>query len=742
MKMKKIISIFILVSLLLTSVTGYMEETKEDRIAQSHAQKIMQTVDAIMFERDDATEFYLNSFFEWEGAMYGVEEYKGRIAKYKDGKWEIVFEVGEDLMEEERRMAIMQDQGMLYALQKDNGKIIQFDTTTQLWTFKEYKQLNWENMIYQEGEYVGIRTISSAHLKGDKLYMSVQNDEWGQDVKCLDINTQEEKVFEVDENADVSNLIPYQDGFLANDYNGILYINVLTGEVKKISSVNNLRSIAVDNQDIYARKEDRIFKIDGDKSTVVAYTKAGIEDWSTPRALIQDGKFVFGVDNAIYSVSVTEPLPTTTLKIAGDIYMMDDALKAFADKNPGVPVIRLQDVWPENSKELADHMKSAESADIYALPLNSFNLNLLKNKDYVLELDSKLVENMYPQYTKSVMVDSKLYALPMGMYAQTYGVSPSAIKKIGLTEEDIPTTYYELCEFIDAWQTTYRENFPEMTLFRDMKYINLKEILTREILQNHEIQQKALGEDIDFASDDMIKTFERIEKTDFFGFWSPDNTEEDGAIDDGYGVTEDGTPNALFTNYSDVTLQQSDMDFRPMPLAVSENVPPCILADITVIVINPASKNIEQAKEMLSLYTQNMDDRSKILWYQNENTPIVNEYAMKFLKNYDAGIAKYNELYQAADEDTQALLNEYKTLENYADTKKHYEDHKYQVSEKSILDYQKNLQYFYTKTASYFDWSNEDVEKLLNRFRDENMDARSFLKELQRKVEMMMMEGE
>lgn len=89
---------------------------------------------------------------------------------------------------------------------------------------------------------------------------------------------------------------------------------------------------------------------------------------------------------------------------------------------------------------------------------NGFD-NLLE-KGYCADLSSSqklmdYVNSLYPALRDEVMKDGKLYAIPVTLYGSTLSYMPSNLEEIGLTEEDMPTTFVELCEFITRWNNEW-----------------------------------------------------------------------------------------------------------------------------------------------------------------------------------------------------------------------------------------------------------------------------------------------
>ncbi len=62
-----------------------------------------------------------------------------------------------------------------------------------------------------------------------------------------------------------------------------------------------------------------------------------------------------------------------------------------------------------------------------------------------------------------MLVDGHLYALPVEVSTSCWSIDTAVLEDVGLTAEDVPTTYLELLNLIDEWITSYVEDYPRRT---------------------------------------------------------------------------------------------------------------------------------------------------------------------------------------------------------------------------------------------------------------------------------------
>ena len=71
---------------------------------------------------------------------------------------------------------------------------------------------------------------------------------------------------------------------------------------------------------------------------------------------------------------------------------------------------------------------------------------------------------MDARFTESVMRDGKLYGLPVSLYTSGMGVNADTMEKLGLTQDDLPTTWLEFLDFAANFYYDYGEENADVAL--------------------------------------------------------------------------------------------------------------------------------------------------------------------------------------------------------------------------------------------------------------------------------------
>ena len=87
--------------------------------------------------------------------------------------------------------------------------------------------------------------------------------------------------------------------------------------------------------------------------------------------------------------------------------------------------------------------------DVLLMGLSYMPVERLIEKGYCADLSQSAdimekVSAMYPEVVEPLMVDGKLYGVPVGMSGTCYGVNMELWESLGLTEDDLPTSLPEL----------------------------------------------------------------------------------------------------------------------------------------------------------------------------------------------------------------------------------------------------------------------------------------------------------
>ncbi|MBQ8555091.1 MAG: extracellular solute-binding protein [Clostridia bacterium] len=462
-------------------------------------------------------------------------------------------------------------------------------------------------------------------------------------------------------------------------------------------------------------------------------------------AIIVDGQYLVSDwydETGMASASIDpEKLPQRTLRIVQN-YSLDNQIRAFAKANPDI-AIEYAEMNAYDAQGVTQHMQSAQAADIYDFYLSIGYLLPLRDKGYLADLSSsaaltEAVSAMYPNLTRELLVDGKLYALPYSLYAQSLGYYPETLETVGLTEEDLPTTYMELLEFIENWYYDYFEEYENVQLFDSMYDLHLQLfslIFTQQILTC-----EAEGDMLTFNTPTIRALLQKLDSMkDIFDEMYPQDDESTAIGGIFYAYDDYASTSYLFSTYADATLYDSAYSMynaAPLLLTLEEGTPPYINAGTQVLAVNPASKNQDIALQFLEYVAANLDDSVRIGLMPGENEPVPND-------NYEDQIAMY-------DEAIESMKAELETIDeadrrDYEDMIAQMEAYKaeispWSISAETITEYRTRGEYLYCPADNVFSGDTNEASKLMQQYVDGLISAEQFIQQFDRIVRMMQME--
>lgn len=498
---------------------------------------------------------------------------------------------------------------------------------------------------------------------------------------------------------------------------------------------------------VYIRSSSRLLRVASDLSKLetVAFLKPGLDFYGNCARLVYNGEYLFsdyeeeGQGLAHVKISGNE-LPKQVIRIE-QAYELTDILRSYCEEHPEVGIETVE-VDAYEAEAISRHMKSDAAADIYAINLNSGAFTVLRDKGYMVELsgDERLmsvVSAMYPNLTGELLRDGHLYALPYAMYASGMGYFPATLEKVGLTKEELPTTYMELLDFIQLWYDEYfyeNENVPLL----DDTY-SLYDLLMGGIFNAQLLACEAQGKPITFNTPTMQALLKRLValKPVLQAMYPEQEESSSGMIV--YGGGDGGTP--VLSDYKEAMLNEleSDSDWFSvyMPLALDEDTPPYIQTSLDVLVVNPASKARDAACELLAYIAEHLDKETRTLLMPDVNEPIRNDRYEEQLENMNDTIAAMQaEMEKADDADKRSFEESIQEMIRYRDEGLE----QWRVTEEMIADYRQRATLLYPTASSVFSGDSNAAEKILQRFMDGQISPEQFIKEFDRIVTMMQME--
>ena len=228
--------------------------------------------------------------------------------------------------------------------------------------------------------------------------------------------------------------------------------------------------------------------------------------------------------------------------------------------------------------------------DTFVMTSNSFDVKQMFAKGYCAELSSSSVltsklEEMYEPIEQLVKLNGNIYGAPFYFHLRYYTYDPEAWAAAGFTEEDVPQSFEEYLDFLEAWVERIKEepedefcvcNVFDSELYGEHSYISY---LTDLLLTNYIMQCNYADEPLRFDTPLFREMLERCQiiGTDLYA----NETEQKTDMGFFYGLF--GMRNLTHL----------------VPLRMTTDQPILIKATLYMVFVNARSQHQELAREYL-----------------------------------------------------------------------------------------------------------------------------------------------
>jgi ABC-type glycerol-3-phosphate transport system substrate-binding protein len=660
---------------------------------------------------------------------------------------------------------LLERDGKLYGLNTVKGALLLLTVTADGVSISEEAVLDWKDMFVQEADYTYTRQVFGAVLTSDRLYLLAQqpNDNWNDyDLLAFDLATGAQSKVAAE---NVHAIARYENGqLLCNVYDPE---NMYTGDGKQVYPVLSVLDPAAqtltkladfpaaqvgglcyssENGMIYALGRGELFGCKpGSAFETVAYIPVDYPGDQIPAAVLSGGLYAAIPNYSSLYVRNTDPAlkPNRVLRIAGG--GSDNVTKAFQAAHPEIPVI-FQDGYYAGADQIAQQMVSGSgSADLFIISMSYGGFSSLRDKGYVSDLSgsailTEAVSKMYPQFVEDLFRDGKLIAFPYRFNGSTMGYSPELLKELGITQP--PKTLYELMDLYVDWVDEYSQKFTGYTLLENIYDIRME--LLNTIFMTYLAHYGRTGEDLKFDTPVFKSLLAKLDEVSpVLEELNPDGNEQQGGMvvySSSNGM--DSKPTSLLSDYFSFfpTEYYDDRGYLPLALALDEGMEPALFAQIEVAVVNPNSQNQDLARTYLEFFAQNMPRDYSITFCPDDNTPVEYPSYASEVENLQKNIDDIKAQMKSAGSDSLKGLEE--SLKNQEDYLAYREKNRYSIPEKMITQYRELVPYICCD-SEYMDFltGSKEAVTLLQRFMQGEMETEQFVKEFDRKLQMMRMEN-
>lgn len=432
-------------------------------------------------------------------------------------------------------------------------------------------------------------------------------------------------------------------------------------------------------------------------------------------------------------------LPTKTLTLIGS--WRDAAARKFTQENPDIPLIFSEQYY--GMAQLGQAMVSGDTTiDVIRTNVENGFDNLLE-KGYCADLSSSqklmdYVNSLYPALRDEVMKDGKLYAIPVTLYGSTLSYMPSKLEEIGLTEEDMPTTFVELCEFITRWNNEWIDDESKTNVMPFCTTMSNRSVVFDLMLKAYLDYYDAKGEPLTFDTPEFNAMLTALDSMDASNLDMPANM-SDQEYDEYYQLYS-----GVFVDRGLLSTAEGEYAAVPLKLSIGEGKDFTVGTTMEVLFVNPRCANLPEAIKLLECYVDTLDESYKILMCPDCNDPVENQYYQDTLKNFQDSLAELQEQLKTADDAEKRDLED--TIKYYEDSLNNKESFRWDYSAQTIAQYREIGDHVFARHANVLYSAGNDtstqLRSLHERYVQKQITKDQYIKELNQKARMIVLENQ
>ena len=404
-----------------------------------------------------------------------------------------------------------------------------------------------------------------------------------------------------------------------------------------------------------------------------------------------------------------------------------EILSDYLAAHPEIEVVPMIDDT-EFIREALDH---SDTIDVYFFhTLQSTIFETLRDKGFLLPLDdpelTEFAQSLYPELLSIITYNGEVCAIPFTMIIQPgMGVYLDTWKKCGFSEEELPRTWGQLMRFaVEEWPAISSQH-EGVGLF-DMAD-NSYALLTW-IGNNYEAWRAR--HDYGFGYD----TPEFREILELFQQMS-------GAEE--YDDCEDSQEFLFCCNYFP-SVNKYWTDVRSLQLSFKEGEAPCWATGILVMAINPGSKHIDEAIELVKYVAQHLNVYDRMAMCPGENEPVIGELYYESQAEYDVQMRLYSQRLDAAEDEITHKEIEMERDAYEQEMQSFLSENKYEASPESIQQYRQEVENalapIYRTGISREEY--RAVNEKRHQFLDGQISADQYIEELERRFVFNVLENQ
>lgn len=424
---------------------------------------------------------------------------------------------------------------------------------------------------------------------------------------------------------------------------------------------------------------------------------------------------------------------------------VNTAYYRFSNAHGDVSTVLSRD-WNETQNLLENMMNRDDSIDIYILNTSSTVYDALYQRGYLMELDgseklSKLADGMYPDIREALCYNGRLVAIPVELNSWTLGVNEKALEKMGMTLSDVPDNWMDFLDFLTSLEEPLKESKLHL-FYSGYSARDARNDLFNAIFEDYQRYVTATDPAMGYNTDLLRGLLTKLEQMDFVALGLPEEQEEedDGHMGGGISFDDYGEDSTLMQTSVGCTIGGFYSSYTPVLMGLDANTPMPLVLRADVAVINPFTRHpetaiafMEELADCLNLSTRYCIDPSLNEPVRGEQNEQSMADAQQWLDDAKADLAD-------ADEADKQMLEE--NLKSAEENMNYWDTYGWDVAQRDIDWYRSHDDNIALAGVEwlYADESGEGWE-LINQYLQRNISLDEMLTGIDRKVQMMLLEG-
>ena len=416
---------------------------------------------------------------------------------------------------------------------------------------------------------------------------------------------------------------------------------------------------------------------------------------------------------------------------------VNDAYYDFINAHGEVSMIVSHDGPADSVVE--NMMNRDSSVDVYIMNSSDPNYEAVRSRGYMAgmtqnETLAALAQRMDSGLLEQFSANGECSALPVQIYFWLPRINETALAKVDLTLDDIPRNWSDFLDFLLEIQDRWPQDGSVTLMDQWTSRQTARSALFDQIFSAYQTALSVNADAVDSRT--MTEILKKLEKIDFARFGQPDESVfENGDYDVQYDENSFVLMTGTGTQISGIML-----DSTPIAMALTPELPAYVPMETSVAFVNPYSEHIDLALEFMAMLSERINDSVRYCLCPDLDQPTPNPYYEESIQYAEENLAAVQKSLEEAEEVDRQMLE--MQLENAKEYLERCKEIKYSISPEDIAWLQANRENLIVEGSNWlYSGDDGDAWDLVQQYVYGQIDAERLMKEIDRKIRMMLMEG-